>query len=138
MKPGPTCFLFIFMSRWPTYSTYYTVSRAKTIYHAIAGSGAKISVNFMDAGLFFHVVFPILYMGIFHLLCCVHGNIPRSFQWLHEQFPWKYFYGYGYKYCNLGVTGSNPKQNKNNLQGKKIQCTLQVSPIQKVEAQTNI
>jgi hypothetical protein len=92
----------------------------------------------MDAGLFFHIVFPILYMGIFHLLCCVHGNIPRRFQWLHEQFPWKYFYGYGYKYCNLGVTGSNPKQNKNSLQGKKIQCTLQVSPIQKVEAQTNI
>ncbi len=77
-------------------------------------------------------------MGIFHLLCCVHGNIPRSFQWLHEQFPWKYFYGYEYKYGNLGVTGSNPKQNKNNLQGKKIQCTLQVSPIQKVEAQTSI
>jgi hypothetical protein len=24
------------------------------------------------------------------------------------------------------------------LQGKKIQCTLQVSPIQKVKAQTNI
>jgi hypothetical protein len=77
-------------------------------------------------------------MGIFHLLCCVHGNIPGSFQWLHEQFPWKYFYGYEYKYCNLGVTGSNPKQNKNNLQSKKIQCTLQVYPIQKVEAQTNI
>jgi hypothetical protein len=37
----------------------YTVSRAKTIYHAIAGSGAKISANFMDAGLFFHIAFPI-------------------------------------------------------------------------------
>jgi hypothetical protein len=40
--------------------------------------------------------------------------------------------------ANLGVTGSNPKQNKNNLQGKKTQCTLQVSPIQKVKVQTNI
>ncbi len=38
---------------------YHTVSRAKTIYHAIAGSGAKISVNFMDVGLFFHIVFPL-------------------------------------------------------------------------------
>jgi hypothetical protein len=48
------------------------------------------------------------------------------------------FLWYEYKHCNLGVTGSNPKQNKNNLQGKKIECTLQASPIQKVEAQINI
>jgi hypothetical protein len=28
----------------------YTVSRAEAIYHAIAGSGAEKSVNFLDVG----------------------------------------------------------------------------------------
>jgi hypothetical protein len=36
----------------------YTVSRSEAICHAIAGSGAK-KVNFVDAGLFFPIVFPI-------------------------------------------------------------------------------
>jgi hypothetical protein len=113
------------------YEGAYTVSRAEAICHAIAASGAKKSVNFME------------YMGIFHLLSLVHGNIPRSFQWVHEQFSWKYFHGFEYKYCkqcisNLGVKGSNPKWNKNNLQGKKIQYTLQVFSIEKVKAQINI
>jgi hypothetical protein len=84
---------------WQWNPPWYTVSRAKAIYHAIAGSGAKKSVNFVDVGLYFHVVFPIWYMGIFHLLFLVHGNIPRSFKWMHEQFPWKYFHGFEYKYC---------------------------------------
>ncbi len=35
------------------------------------------SVYFVDVGLFFHLVFPIWYKGIFHLLALVHGNIPR-------------------------------------------------------------
>jgi hypothetical protein len=98
------------------YEGAYTVSRAEAICHAIAVSGTKSGV---------------------------HGNIPRSFQWVHEQFSWKYFHGFEYKYCkqcisNLGVTGSNPKWNKNNLQGKKIQHTLQVFSIEKVKAQINI
>ncbi len=84
----------VYLRLKPPLFPVYTVSRAKTIYHAIAGSGAKISVNFMDVGLFFHIVFPLWYMGIFHLLSFVHGSIPRGFQWLHEQFPWKYLYGF--------------------------------------------
>jgi hypothetical protein len=39
---------------------------------------------------------------------------------------------------NLRVMGSNPKLNKNNLQVKKLQSTLQVFSIEKVEVQTGI
>ncbi len=90
----------------------YTVSRAKTIYHAIAGSGAKISVNFMDVGLFFHIVFPLDTWDYFICFPLYMEIFPGVFNGCMNNFHGNISMALNTNTANLGVTGSNPKQKK--------------------------
>jgi hypothetical protein len=72
-------------------------------------------------------------MGIFHLLCCVHGNIPRSFQWLHEQFPWKYFYAMNTNTATLGSQVQIPNRTKTICKVRRFNALYKYVPFKRLK-----